>query len=50
LDFLNLCGTPPVVDDVYLSGFNAGTTIGLGASRTVGNLVLLEGPDHFTGP
>jgi hypothetical protein len=49
LDFLHLCGTPPGVDDVYL-GFNAGTTLGLGASSTVGDLILLEGPDHFTGP
>jgi hypothetical protein len=50
LNFLNMCGTPPGVDDVYISGFNTGTTIGLGASSTVGDLILLEGPDLFRGP
>jgi hypothetical protein len=50
LNFLNMCGTPPGVDDVYISGFNTGTTIGLGASSTVGDMTLLEGPDPFSGP
>ena len=50
LNFLNMCGTPPGVDDVYIQGFNTGTTIGLGASTTVGDLILLEGPDPFSGP
>jgi hypothetical protein len=50
LNFLNMCGTPPGVDDVYLEGFNTGTTIGLGASSTVGDMELLEGPDPFSGP
>lgn len=50
LNFLNMCGTPPGVDDVYIQGFNTGTTIGLGASCTIGDLVLLEGADPFSGP
>lgn len=50
LNFLNMCGTPPGVDDVYIQGFNTGTTIGLGASSTVGDLILLEGPEPFSGP
>lgn len=50
LNFLNMCGTPPGVDDVYISGFQTGTTIGLGASSTIGDLILLEGPDPFNDP
>lgn len=49
-NFLNLVGTPPGVDDVYIDDFKTGTTIGLGASSTVGDLILLEGPDPFSGP
>jgi hypothetical protein len=50
MNFLNMCGTPPGVDDVYLEFFQTGTTFGAGLSTTVGNMWLLQGPLPFSGP
>jgi hypothetical protein len=48
-NWLNLLGTPAGVKSVYLK-IDTGTTLGLGASTTVGDFVLLDGPDPFSGP
>ena len=48
-NILNMVGTPSGVDAVYME-INTGTTIGLGATSTVGDMTLLEGPDPFSGP
>jgi hypothetical protein len=49
VNWINLLGTPPGVDAVYMM-IDTGTTIGAGASSTVGGFYLLEGPDPFSGP
>ena len=49
VNWINLLGTPPGVDSVYMM-IDTGETIGLGASSTVGDFILLEGPDPFSGP
>jgi hypothetical protein len=48
-NWLNLLGTPEGVDAVYMM-ISTGTTIGAGASSTVGAMILLEGPSPFSGP
>jgi hypothetical protein len=48
-NWLNLLGTPEGVDAVYMM-ISTGTTIGAGASSTVGTMILLEGPSPFSGP
>jgi hypothetical protein len=40
INFLNLCGTPEGVDDVYLDDFQTGVTLGASIGFTVGDLVL----------
>lgn len=47
VNFLNLWGTPDGVESVFLK-INTGTTIGAGASGTVGVFLLMEGPGPFT--
>jgi hypothetical protein len=49
VNWINLMGTPPGVDDVYMM-IDTGTTIGAGASSTIGDFILLEGPGPFSGP
>jgi hypothetical protein len=49
INYINLIGTPPGVDSVY-EEIDTGTTIGAGLSSTVGDFILLEGPDPFNGP
>jgi len=49
VNWINLLGTPPGVSSVYMM-IKTGTTIGAGASSTVGDFILLEGPDPFNGP
>ena len=49
VNWIQLLGTPPGVDNVYMM-INTGTTIGAGASSTIGDFILLEGPDPFSGP
>ena len=49
VNWINLIGTPPGVDGVYMM-VDTGTTIGAGASSTIGDFILLEGPDPFSGP
>ena len=44
-----MCATPRGVNDVYIEGFNMGTTFGLGAATTMGDLILLAGPGPFNG-
>lgn len=49
VNWINLIGTPPGVEGVYMM-IETGTTIGAGASSTIGAFILLEGPDPFSGP
>src|SRR5215468_9777314 len=46
-NILTMCATPRGVNDVYIEGFNTGTT--LGAATTMGDLILLAGPGPFNG-
>jgi hypothetical protein len=41
--------TPPGVKDVYET-IDTGTTLGAGASTTVGEFILVDGPGPFNGP
>jgi OmpA family len=49
VNWINMCGTPAGVDEIYMM-INTGITIGAGISSTVGDLILVEGPDPFSGP
>jgi hypothetical protein len=49
VNYFHLLGTPRGVRGVYMM-INTGTTFGAGMSGTVGDFILLAGPDRFIGP